>query len=574
MVKNTIKRSARMIASLLVRSGVSNVVLSPGSRNVPLIVALERQAGIETRVVADERSAAFIALGMAIESGSPVAMVCTSGSAALNYGPALAEAYYQHIPLIAITADRPSEWIGQDDSQTILQPGIFANYIKGTFDIPVESDEPDRMWYINRTINDALRAATDDIPGPVHINIHFAEPLGEIAEIAEPDSFGIGARLIECLQSTHDMTLPVEELASHLASPARILVVAGFMKPDNNLSLMLRELARRPNIVVMQEAQSCLHGCGDFITNIDSSLRCAGDDGNLVPDIMIKFGGSLTSASLKSYLRRLPDTTEHWSISQCRRSVDTFRRLARIIPCDEYAFLSKICCCLPALGSDNPSPFKTAWLKASERAKELTAASLDAIPWSDFKAMGIIMDRLPKDIWLHIGNGMAVRYLQYLDYGKVFNVTCNRGVSGIDGSTSTAIGVASATDAAQPVVLITGDMSMQYDIGALATADMPSNLRIIVLNNGGGGIFRFIETTRDLKELDRCLACDVRLPLKELSQAFGFRYLSATNESELADSMKKLTDTVSDPVILEVVTDGQRSAEIFTDYLKNKLTIQ
>lgn len=563
-----------MIASLLARNGVSRVVLSPGSRDVPLIVALERHPDIETMVVIDERSAAFIALGMAIESGCPVAMVCTSGSAPLNYGPALAEAYYQHVPLIAITADRPTEWIGQDDSQTIVQPGIFSNYTKGTFDIPVENDDPACMWYINRSVNDALNMAVDGAPGPVHINVHFADPLGETAEISEPDDFGSAARCIERLPVPYNVYSFTEALVAQMTSSVRILVIVGFMKPDNCLSPVLRELSYRPNFIVMHEAQSCLHGHGDFITNIDSTLACAGNDSRLNPDIVISLGGSLTSASLKSYIRCLPDTIEHWSVNRCEKSVDTFGKLTRIISCDEQSLLVSICSRLPECGNEDNTAFKTGWKDASTKAHRLTDKALTAVPWSDFKVVGTIMSMLPKNWWLHIGNGMAVRYLQCFDYSNACNVSCNRGVSGIDGSLSTAIGVASARCGDDPVVLISGDMSMQYDLGALATADMPVNLRIIVINNGGGGIFRFIKTTRGLDELDRCLACRVKLPLAALAPAFGFKYLLATNYAELARSMEMLACKASCPMILEVVTDGSISAEVFTDYLKNKLTIQ
>lgn len=564
-----------MIASLLARNGVSRVVLSPGSRDVPLIVALERHPGIETRVVIDERSAAFIALGMAIESGSPVAMVCTSGSAPLNYGPALAEAYYQHIPLIAITADRPSEWIGQNDSQTIVQPGIFANFTKGTYDIPVESDDPGCMWYINRSVNDALNMALDGIPGPVHINVHFADPLGEIAEISDPDDYGSAARCIERLHVPCDVLPLAETLVANLAPPVRVLVIAGFMKPDNGLSPMLREMSRRPNIVVMHEAQSCLHGQGDFITNMDSTLACASNDSKFDPDIVISLGGSITSASLKSYIRRLPDTVCHWSVNQGENSVDTFGKLTRIISCDEQLFLRSICSSLPEYRSQDNTAFKTGWINASIKAHKITAQVFASASWCDFKAVGGIMSMLPENWWIHIGNGMAVRYLQCFDYSKASNVSCNRGVSGIDGSVSTAIGVAMAgCEDDTPVVLITGDMSMQYDLGALATGEFPANLRIVVINNGGGGIFRFIKTTRHLDELERCLSCKIKLPLDRLAPAFGFKYLSATDYSELAASMKELTAKDAGPVILEIVTDGSISADVFTDYLKNKLTIQ
>lgn len=562
-----------MIAALLARSGVSQVVLSPGSRDVPLIMALERYPDIATHVVIDERSAGFIALGMAVASGNPVALVCTSGTAPLNYGPALAEAFYQHIPLIAITADRPAEWIDQADSQTIIQPGIFANYTKGTFDIPAESDDSDRMWHINRMINDAINTAVADEPGPVHINVHLTDPLGEEIEVdcdIEMDDF----RYIERPFVPVNAGMLFEELGELMEPPAKVLVVVGYMKPHNGLEPMLRELSRRPNIVVMQEAQSCINGHGEFITNIDATLRCAGDDTSLDPDIIITLGGAITSAALKSKLRKLPPQTEHWIIAQSTKAVDTFRHASRIIPCPEWNFLNEICSFIKKRKPGNATGYKTGWFQASKRAHTATVKASKTVEWSDFRAMGCIMRNFPRKAWMHIGNGMAVRYLQYLDYGKAFNVTCNRGVSGIDGSTSTAIGVASANGAEMPTVLITGDMSMQYDIGALATSPMPENLKIVVLNNGGGGIFRFIKTTRSLDELDKCLACKLNLPLADIAPAFGFRYMAAANEKELAAAMRKLASVSSGPVILEVITDGSVSAQVFTEFIKTKLTIQ
>lgn len=566
-MQNTSKKVARMVAAVLARHGVQEAVLSPGSRNAPLIVAMERHPDISTRVVIDERSAAFIALGISIATaGAPAAIVCTSGTAPLNYGPALAEAFYRHIPLIAVTADRPAEWIDQDDSQTIVQPGIFGNFTKGTFDIPAESDEPDRMWMINRTLNDAMNLATSGCPGPVHINIRLTEPLGTTEETDALDPWGDETRIIQRAEPSVPYVPEgcIEDIAERLAPPAKVLILAGSMEPGN-LCTVLRELSRRPNIVVMHEAQSNLHGYGDFITNIDATLRQAGAVGmeNYRPDIVLTIGGSVVSRQVKTWMRR-SEGTEHWSIGAAGNAVDTFRRLTRQIPYHPWPVLKLLAECVRKRNNSETTAFKTFWLEKSAEALAYTARYADEAPWSDFRAMRQVWSMMPRGWNVQLSNGTAVRYAQLFDYSRAARIDCNRGVSGIDGCTSTAIGMAAAS--AAPTLLITGDMSMQYDIGALGTTFIPDTFKIIVLNNGGGGIFRFISQTKRLDELERCFVCETRLPLKKLAAAYGFKYLEAADPTQLQTAMTKLISCRSQPVILEITTDGDTSAQVMTNF--------
>ena len=571
-MENTTKKAARMLASLLVKHGVTEAVVSPGSRNAPIIVALERCREINTRVVIDERSGAFIGLGMSLASASsPVALVCTSGTAPLNYAPAVAEAFYRNAPLIVITADRPGEWIDQDDSQTIRQPGIYSNFIKGTFDIPTESDDPDRMWMINRTLNDALALATSGRPGPVHVNVRLADPLGSVEEVDDFDPWGDESRQISTispqLNSLDEDTFA--ELGKRLSPSTKVLVLAGFMSPAS-VDAALREMSRRPNFIVMHEAQSNLHGYGDFISNIDAVLTEVSDlsDKTLAPDIVITIGGSLTSRMVKTWLRSLPEV-EHWSIGAHDHAVDCFRRLTQRIPYDASTIIPALVRHIPKRNNSEPTAYKSAWLAIRDKAlKSIHDYSAD-IPWSDFKAMSMIVPRVPKGWNLQLSNGTAVRYAQLFDYQTAARIDCNRGVSGIDGCTSTAIGAACLSEA--PTLLITGDMSMQYDMGALACNFIPGNFKIIVLNNGGGGIFRFIASTKNLQELERNFVADVNLPLKKLAAAYGFKYYRAENEDQLGTAWKKLVSTNASPAILEISTDGQISADILSAFLnRNK----
>lgn len=567
-MENTSHKVARMAAALLSAHGVSEVVASPGTRNAPLIVAMKRHGKLNVHTVVDERSAAFIGLGMSsASSGTPVAIVCTSGTAPLNYAPALAEAWYRHIPLIAITADRPKAWIDQNDSQTINQAGIYANFIKKEVDIDVAGDDPERLWMANRAINEALLAARTGCPGPVHINIRIDAPIGIVEDVPEIDAWGDDTRVV----TSPSPVMPAictdgfEELAAELAPPARVMVVAGFMLSGFG-DAILRELSRRPNVVVLHEAQSNLHGYGDFIPNIDASLLAAKAESNdaLTPDIVITLGGAILSQRLKNYLRTLKGV-RHWSIGE-QTVADCFRTMTRLIPYDAHATLSALVRMIPKRNNSESTAFKQGWLSASKQGFVVASKYAADAPWSDFKAVDKLMDSFPRGWNLEVSNGSSIRYVQLFDYSAASRIQCNRGVSGIDGSTSTAIGAATISES--PTILLTGDMSMQYDMGALATDFIPATFKIVVLSNRGGNIFRFISSTRHLDECESCLAECTNLPLEQLARAFKFKYLRACNEEELDKALPKLISSNKQPVILEIFTDGNLSAQVLHKFYK------
>lgn len=553
---NTAKKTVRQLVSILEGYGVGEAVLSPGSRNAPLLVAMERQRSIATHVVVDERSAAFIALGMSWRKGcEPVAIVCTSGTAPLNYAPALAEAYYRNIPLIAVTADRPQQWIDQDDSQTIIQPGIFGNYIKMSVDIDSDNSNEAVQTMNIRKINDAMACALEHPRGPVHINVRLDEPLGLIAD----ETVDIPSPVRQTL------TMPSGEMLSLAPVGKNLMIVCGFMMPSN-LSPLLKNLARHPSVVVLHEAQSNVKGDGEFITNIDGTLAQLEDAP--APDTVVTLGGALTSRKIKQYLRSLPKTTEHWSVSRRDITADCFCHLTMKIKSSEKAVLEALAKQLEGRDNGKDTEYKTIWREASRRAHALSQQFAQEAPWSDFKAMAYITRAIPKNTELHLSNGCSVRYIQLFDYSACSRIDCNRGVSGIDGCTSTAIGAAKVAD--RPVMLITGDMSMQYDIGALATSSIPSNFKIVVLNNGGGTIFRFIPSTRSLPELEKCFVVDVNLPLRGLAEAYGFEYFRVESQEELERDFERFVNCNSKPAILDVVTDGMVSAQVLKSFFEYK----
>ena len=548
------KYSCRCLAAALEAYGVRHVVVSPGSRNSPLIVAIARTPGLQCHMVIDERSAAFFALGIAIETGDPVAIVCTSGSAPLNYAPALAEAYYRRVPLIAVTADRPEEWIDQDDSQTIRQNGALAAVVKKSFDVPVDRGDSSLRRLTTRRISDALMLAETHPRGPVQINVQIDEPLNAMCEC-----LGDEFRFPKFIQSAPYISdVESQGFADRLNRAKRVIVLAGFMAPDVELSRLLSSLPS--HFAVLCETTSNIEN-ERCVTNIDASLRVmTAEEKQLLldADIVVSIGGSLISRIIKAKLRK--HGTENWYVGFSDCCIDSLLHLTDRIECSPADFFKWVC---PLLKEKN-SDYASMWLQVSRRGYKRSADYFASAPWSDFAAMGHLLRSVPCDTLLHISNGTSVRYAQLLAPLKVARMECNRGVSGIDGCTSTAIGAAVASD--RPTLLITGDMSAQYDMAALACTEIPPSFRMVVLNNGGGGIFRFINATRELPEMERFLAADVRLPLRQLADGFGFDYFEAASAEDLTACLRSFFVPSGKPAILNIITPAVESADTIRKY--------
>lgn len=568
VTSSTDKTICRDLASQLRARGVRFAVLSPGSRNAPIAIAIERTPEINTLVVIDERSAAFIALGYATISNSPVALVCTSGTALLNYAPAVAEAFYRKIPLIVISADRPFEWIDQDDSQTIRQFEALTNIVKASYTIP-DNDSSQNRWFANRIINDALATALSGRTAPVHINIQLDEPLNIITD-CDSDHFR-NIELVEPTQSISPDT--VKELALRLTSPTKVMIVAGFLPPQPHVNNALARLSHLPNVVILTETVANLHSPG-FISCIDTTLSALTNQErqDLAPDVVITLGGALISRMIKSWLRDISPIT-HWHVGLTHTTVDCFRSLTTRINMEPQQFFPALAAAIQC--NSQASSYALKWQVLRNKAISTHQAYITRAPWSDLKAFATIMPLLPKNCNVQLSNGTPIRYAQLMGNSTTHRTDCNRGVSGIDGCTSTAIGAAIAYPQAL-TVLITGDMSAQYDISALTVSPLPSTLRIIVIANSGGGIFRFINSTKALPEREKNFAASqtMNLPLKELATAFNFRYFAADSETSLRNCIPSFIDSKSTPAILEIKTPPQTSADVLTNYFTRNLTYQ
>lgn len=556
MITTTTKSVCRNLAALLSAHGVRRAVVSPGSRNAPLIVALNRQPDIALTEVVDERSAAFVALGMAARSGEPVAICCTSGSALLNYAPALAEAFYRHVPLIAVSADRPSEWIDQADSQTMRQRGALSSVTKKCVDIAVDASEV----VSDRLVNEAVLSSLQEPRGPVHINVQLAPPLGRTEE-AE-----VRPRVIRIMESRGDMRYEQVRALGEELNGRRILIVAGGCAPSPRLHRALGRMASMPDVVVTGEPTSNLHVRG-LVGDIDSLLASVTDDvaGSFYPDVVVSFGLPVVSTRLKSWLRAAPESMEHWALGYDSLMADTFRHLTMRINTDPAVFLSQLAGALKSGATNYRDSVAEAYLSAVGRRNDL----LGRMPWSDFMAVGRLLRLAGRKGWdVELSNGMTVRYAALFDNSGIHRMSANRGISGIEGSTSTAVGAALVSR--HPTLLITGDTSAFYDIAGLASTDLPSGFRIAIIDNGGGNIFRIVANTRSLDEREQFLACHkpVGVSWADVARSYRLDFFEASSFVEF-DSVAGEFAASGRAAMLVVHTDGPESAKLYQQYFNN-----
>ncbi len=585
---DTSKKVVATLFDVIEAHGVEDIVCSPGSRNAPLIMAARARADIQKHIVIDERSAAFMALGIASVKQKPVALVCTSGTALLNYSPAIAEAYYQGIPLIVISADRPLEWIDQDDSQTIRQFDALRNFVKASYELSDREQHDYADWYDNRVANDAMLTALHPKQGPVHINVRLSPPLDTLIEFKKNHLSPI--RLISQIP---EYAMPdkeqIKDLAAHLIGK-KILVTVGFMLPDARLNKALLKFRSHPNVAVMAETISNTHlPAEDYAVD---SMLCdipEGKKDQLVPDIVISFGGALVSRMLKDYLRKCAsnDTMQHWSVGPAHTTVDCFQALTLRINANPGLFLSQLSAELAhqrrlleeekfkSLSDDKFLQLKKAenyrenFLRLKELANQRIFRFASQITWSELTAYIDIFNNIPKNYNLFLSNGTTVRYAQLIPYELPHASYCNRGVSGIEGSTSTAVGGDVSTDA--PTLLVTGDMSLAHDLNGLSLAQrMNSSLKIIVINNMGGGIFRFVRSTSNLPGREEYLCADPGLDLESLARAFGFEYSRVDSLDGLRSRLETFFDQEDSPSrkILEVSVPGDKSALYLRQFLR------
>jgi 2-succinyl-5-enolpyruvyl-6-hydroxy-3-cyclohexene-1-carboxylate synthase len=542
---------AQSIIQICLAKGITTIIISPGSRNAPLTIGFVSNPAFTCYSIADERSAAFFALGIAQQTKRPVALVCTSGSALLNYYPAFAEAFYSQIPMIVISADRPQSKIDIGDGQTIRQENVFENHslYNSNLDETVSSEN-------DLKINEAINTAIDK-RGPVHINAPFEEPLYEtVSELS------VEVNIIASRNETQTVSIDdLAEFANIWNNSARKMVLVGVNEPNSVGDKTVEALANDNSVVVMTETTSNLHH-PSFINNIDTIITpfTNEDFEDFRPDVLVTFGGMIVSKRIKAFLRKYKPR-QHWHIDPLR-AYNTFGVLTKHFQVDTNAFFDTFLPLTNTVASDYFE--KTESVKLLRKRK--SDLYLDKIPFSDFKVFEKVMALLPKNSQLQISNSSAVRYAQLIDIDPSIEVYCNRGTSGIDGSTSTAIGAAVAEG--KQTVLITGDISFLYDSNALWNNYIPKSFKIILINNGGGGIFRILPGHEETPVFNTFFETSHCLTAEQLARMYGFEYTIASDVASLVNSLKNLYAQNEKPSILEIFTPTLENDHILLQYFK------
>ena len=527
------------------------MVISPGSRNAPLTIGFSNHSEIETLSVVDERCAAFFALGIAQQKQKPVAVLCTSGSALLNYYPAVAEAFYSNIPLVVISADRPKHLIDIGDGQTIRQENVFENHILFSANL---IENPKFTSRNSQLIGEALQLATSQ-KGPVHINVPFDEPLYET--VSELNSFHFPNISMSSLDNSH---INYEKLASIWNNAEKKMLVVGVNYPNEALHNLMDLYSDDDSVLLFTETTSNLHH-DKAINSIDQLIFSLDDDEfqELRPDILITFGGMIVSKRIKKFLRSY-SPKHHWNIDE-KKATNTFFCLSEFIQTSPVDFFSNF----NNIISKKESNYQPKWLACRDYRRDKHSEYLSTLQHSDFKVFEQILEQIPNHSQLQISNSAIIRYAQLFTINKTVEVFCNRGTSGIDGSTSTAIGAAFASE--KQTVFITGDLSFFYDSNALWNTNIPSNFRIIIINNSGGGIFKIIpgpSTTNAAQyfETPHCLTAE------HLCKMFDFEYQKAFTTDAVSNSLKSFFHQSDKPKILEVFTPSAENDTVLKEYFK------
>ncbi|NRR92640.1 2-succinyl-5-enolpyruvyl-6-hydroxy-3-cyclohexene-1-carboxylic-acid synthase [Winogradskyella undariae] len=575
---------SQSVVTLCKTHNVKHIVISPGSRNAPLTIGFTHDDFFNCYSIVDERCAAFFALGIAQQLQEPVAVVCTSGSALLNYYPAVAEAYYSNIPLVVISADRPKHLLDIGDGQTIKQKNVYGEHVLHNANLKLDIKEGERenieeerailksienklerflgfqkdiQSHNESEIHDALTVAKLN-SGPVHINCPFDEPLYERVE-----ELSINPKPFKIQNKDEKVDgFEVKSLLDVWHNAKRKMILIGVLQPNSIEAQWIQEIADDDSVIVLTETTSNVHH-PDFFPGIDKMIAPLEDEDfkALQPDVLLTFGGLIVSKKIKAFLRTYkPEFHCHVDLYSAN---DTFFCLDKHIKLSPNTFLSSF---LPLVTHHTKSIYKSSWLAIRQKRRKLQEEYLQSLPFSDFTVFNSILKNIPKQSQLQVGNSSAIRYTQLFQFSKSIEVFCNRGTSGIDGCTSTAIGASIVSE--KRITFITGDLSFFYDSNALWNNYIPNNFRIIVVNNEGGGIFRILPGHKDTENFDRYFETKHHLSAKQLCNMYDFEYGLAKDQKELDDQLDSFYNESKQPKLLEIFTPSQTNDKALIDFFK------
>lgn len=565
--------------------GIRHVVISPGSRNAPLTLSFTAHPDITAYSIVDERCAAFFALGIAQQIQQPVAVICSSGSALLNYYPAIAEAFYSNIPLVVLSADRPVYRIDIGDGQTIRQDHVFDRHL--VYSAPLQQDvihhtdailqsnqqqlipvpyQPEQLAEMQQAvqtnnaseIHQALSAAIEH-QKPVHINIPMEEPLYNTI-----DKPTVALPVFSQNSKKKTVSFPSKAFSSLWNRASKKMILVGCLSPNTLSKEILDQWAADPSIIVLTETTSNLHHA-HFISSIDTLIapiefqsQPPESWSQLRPDMLITVGGMIVSKKIKTALRNYPPQ-QHFHVGE-REAYDTFYQGVlheEVNPTTFFRTLPK-----STVGSD----YRSLWLALQQERTQAHERYMKKTPFSDLKVFEMLLARIPDAYHLQIGNSSSIRYMQLFNNNPTHTQFCNRGTSGIDGSTSTAVGASVVNKT--PTLLVSGDLSFLYDSNGLWNTHLRNDFRIVVINNGGGGIFRILPGAKADSTFATFFETQHTLTAKQLARMHGFRYQNARSQWGLKRALSSFFKPSSQPKLLEIFTPTEKNADLLKNYFK------
>ncbi|WP_185876801.1 2-succinyl-5-enolpyruvyl-6-hydroxy-3-cyclohexene-1-carboxylic-acid synthase [Blattabacterium cuenoti] len=553
------KMVVQSLGEILKNKSIFNIIISPGSRNAPIIIHFAQYKKFKTYSIVDERCAGFFALGMAQHIRKPVVVSCTSGSAVVNYYPAVTEAFYQNIPLILVTADRPKEVIDIFDGQSIHQENIFQKHVVSSIQL-TEDESQLGIWYNEKLINESINKCFIK-KKPIHINIPFSEPLYKTT-----NKLQVNPKIINFIRSKRsffEKKKYYKKEKSIWKKSKKKMILLGLHYPEKNVENILKKISLDPSIVVFTETTSQVSG-KLFFSNIDQLIfnMTIKEWLNLKPNILLTIGINIISKKIKFFLRKHPPIY-HWHIGENYESYpDTYYKLTTYWSMPLESFFQIFQCY--NLSSSN---YRFQWEKIrKKRIKNHNFFLKKEKTFSDLKVLSLIFKVIPNNSILQLGNSMVIRYYELLNRKKSsIKSYCNRGTSGIEGCVSTAIG--SSIISKKVVTLVIGDISFFYDSNALWNNYIPNNFRIILINNRGGNIFKFISEAKIPEKISNFFETKHIFSARNICKMHNWKYEKVSNQYNLNKVLSFFWKKSDAPFLLEIDTHKYKNSEILKKYL-------
>ena len=519
-------RAAGRFWAELAGCGVTDVVVSPGSRSTPLAVSARNQDGLRVTVLLDERVAGFCALGMAKASGRPVALVCTSGTAAANYLPSVVEAHHSGVPLVVCTADRPAELRDAGAGQTIDQVKLYGDHVGWYSEVPCDLDQPD--YFARLAVRAATTAGAGPNPGPVHLNWPFRKPLEPRSPI--PRLSATVGRPVVPVRPLVDADV---EALSRLAG-LRGLIVSGALDVDDTGAAAIVGFAEAAGWPVVADSGSQLRGRGPLV--LDGAEWVLGR-ADLAPDVLLRLGGPPSNLAVIDFVESCP-ASDRLLVDPRRRWEDPSFGWTQALASDPVALLDAVS---GRMGSADDA-WAATWIKAAADAWDGVEDALDSSDLLEPLLAATLLRALPPGVALYASSSMPVRDVTSFWPPDALprRVLVNRGANGIDGVVSSALGAALALD--QPVAALVGDVALLHDIGGLLAASLSNaDLAVVVPNNNGGGIFSLLPVADGGSEVhfEELFHTSHGVDLADLAAGLGVRHRRVAQADELADAVAK-----------------------------------